>query len=144
MSTAGVRRTLGCHGDASSHAPHARHGQRAGGFSIKSQPLRACGVGGRGGGRAYNPCMFNALNLLLGSAAIERATLLANHVLASESVATQRLRAHAGRCMQLQFDGWPAMLPPLPTTAFRVTPAGLVEWCGADALPSPPWTMKHF
>jgi ubiquinone biosynthesis protein UbiJ len=28
-------------------------------------------------------------------------------------------------------------LPPLPATAFRVTPAGLLEWCGADA-PSEP------
>ena len=79
--------------------------------------------------------MFHGLNLLLGNAAIERATLLANHVLASEPIATQRLRAHAGRCIQLHFDGWPALLPPLPTTAFCVTPAGLVEWCGAETLP---------
>jgi len=79
--------------------------------------------------------MFHSLNLLLGSAVIERATLLANHVLGSEAIAMQRLRAHAGRCIQLHFNGWPAVLPPLPTTAFRVTPAGLVEWCGADVLP---------
>ena len=79
--------------------------------------------------------MFHSLNALLGEAAIERATLLANHVLGSEAVATQRLRAHAGRCIQLHFDGWPSLLPPLPATAFRVTPAGLVEWCGAELLP---------
>jgi ubiquinone biosynthesis protein UbiJ len=79
--------------------------------------------------------MFHSLNLLLGNAAVERATLLVNHVLGSEAVATQRLRAHAGRCIQLQFEGWPGLLPPLPATAFRVTPAGLVEWCGADAPP---------
>ena len=84
------------------------------------------------GRRAYNPCMFNGLNILLGNAAIERVTLLVNHVLASEPIAMQRLRAHAGRCMQLHFDGWPAMLPPLPAAAFRVTPAGLLEWCGAE------------
>jgi ubiquinone biosynthesis protein UbiJ len=82
--------------------------------------------------------MFNGLsglNLLLGGAVIERATLLANHVLGAEPVATDRLRAHAGRCIRLHFDGWPMRLPPLPATAFRITPAGLVEWCGADALP---------
>lgn len=81
--------------------------------------------------------MFHSLNSLLGSAAIERATLLVNHVLAAEPLAAERLRAHAGRCMQLQFDGWPGLLPPLPPTAFRVTPAGLVEWCG-DAPPPDP------
>ena len=77
--------------------------------------------------------MFNGLNLMLGTAVVERATLLVNHVLGSEAVATDRLRGHAGRCIQLQFDGWPPLLPPLPSTAFRVTPAGLVEWCGAEA-----------
>jgi ubiquinone biosynthesis protein UbiJ len=81
--------------------------------------------------------MFHSLNSLLGSAALERLTLLVNHVLASEPVATQRLRAHAGRCIRLQFDGWPALLPTLPPTAFRVTPAGLIEWCG-DAVPAAP------
>ena len=79
--------------------------------------------------------MFNGLNVVLGGAVMERATLLANHVLTSEPVATERLRAHAGRCIQLHFDGWPRLLPPLPATAFRITPAGLVEWCGADVPP---------
>ena len=87
--------------------------------------------------RAYNPCMFHSLNSLLGHAAIERLTLLANHVLASESVATQRLGAHAGRSILVQFDSWPSLLPPLPPTAFRVTPAGLVEWCGDDVPAEP-------
>jgi len=49
----------------------------------------------------------------------------------------QRLRGHAGRCLQLQFDGWPSLLPPLPATAFRVTPAGLIEWCGPEGTPDP-------
>ena len=74
--------------------------------------------------------MLHSLNTLIGSAAIERLALVANHVLESEPVATQRLQAHAGRSIQLQFDGWPSLLPPLPATAFRVTPAGLIEWCG--------------
>jgi len=29
------------------------------------------------------------------------------------------------------------LLPPLPATAFRVTPAGLIEWCGTE-LPNEP------
>lgn len=61
-------------------------------------------------------------------------TLLVNHVLASEPVATERLRAHAGRSVQLQLDGWPALLPPLSELCFRVTPAGLIEWA-AGGLP---------
>ncbi len=64
---------------------------------------------------------------------MERATLLLNHVLGSEPAATLRLRAHAGRCIRLQFDEWPRLLPGLPATTFRVTPAGLVECCGDDA-----------
>ena len=75
--------------------------------------------------------------MLFGTAAIERLTLLVNHVLGSEPVAMERLRPHAGHCIQLHFEGWPGLLPPLPVTAFRVTPAGLVEWCGAD-LPVEP------
>jgi len=77
--------------------------------------------------------MFNALAASLGNSVAERLTLLVNHVLAAEPVATRRLRAHSGRRLRLQLEGWPALLPPLPDLAFRVTPAGLLEWCGADA-----------
>ena len=83
--------------------------------------------------RAYNPCMFHSLNSLLGQAAVERTTLLANHVLGIEPIAMQRLKQHAGRSIQLHFQGWPPLLPPLPTTTFRVTNAGLLEWCDAEA-----------
>ncbi len=76
--------------------------------------------------------MFHALQNLTNSAVMERATLLLNHVLASETVATERLRRHAGSCIRLHFDGWPALLPALPATAFRLTPAGLLEWCGVE------------
>ena len=78
--------------------------------------------------------MFHALQTLAGSAVMERVTLLLNHVLASEPVATERLVGHVGRCIRLQFDGWPAVLPRLPVAAFRVTPAGLLEWCGDAPL----------
>lgn len=80
--------------------------------------------------------MFHRLNAHLARAAIERATLLANHVIGAEPAATERLRAHAGRSVRLQLDGWPGLLPALPPMTFRVTPAGLVEWC-SDALPEP-------
>ena len=86
---------------------------------------------------AYNPCMFHSLNAMLGATAIERTTLLVNHVLAAEPVATERLRAHSGRCIGLHFEGWPALLPALPSTAFRVTPAGLIEWCGDEGPADP-------
>jgi ubiquinone biosynthesis accessory factor UbiJ len=79
--------------------------------------------------------MFDALNSLAQPALMQRATLLVNHVLASEPVAAQRLRAHTGRCILLQFDGWPSLLPPLPVMAFRITPAALVEWCGTELPP---------
>jgi len=63
--------------------------------------------------------MLHSLNDILGQAAIERVTLLVNHVLTSEPVATQRLRPHAGRRIRLHFDGWPGLLPPLPATRRR-------------------------
>ena len=81
--------------------------------------------------------MLHALNALVGNAAFERITLLVNRVLGAEPAATQRLRSHAGRCVQLHFEGWPGPLPPLPPVAFRVTPAGLLEWCG-DPPPADP------
>ena len=81
--------------------------------------------------------MFNNLDSLLGKAVIDRLTLLANHVIAAEPAAVERLLPHAGRCMRLQFDGWPTVLPPLPATAFRITPAGLVEACDEAAADVP-------
>jgi ubiquinone biosynthesis accessory factor UbiJ len=79
--------------------------------------------------------MFDALYSLAQPAVMQRATLLLNHVLASEPVAAQHLRAHSGRSILLQFEGWPSLLPPLPVMAFRITPAALLEWCGPDAPP---------
>jgi ubiquinone biosynthesis protein UbiJ len=110
-------------------------------FSIKPMPDGAPTVGVDTGStrlRAYNPGMLHTLNSLVGTAAMENLTLLINHVLASEPVATKRLAAHTGRCIQLQFSGWPSLLPPLPATSFRVSPAGLIEWCGSDAVVSDP------
>ena len=86
----------------------------------------------RAAGRAaYNRAMLHTLHQLLAPAVMERVTLLINHVLGGESVATQRLLPHAGKTVQLDVTGWPALLPPLPALAWRVTPAGLLEWCGS-------------
>lgn len=74
--------------------------------------------------------MRHALHDMLAPAAIERLTLLMNHVLGREPVAVARLRPHAGRVLRLHAQGWPALLPTWPALAFRVTPAGLLEWCG--------------
>jgi ubiquinone biosynthesis protein UbiJ len=81
--------------------------------------------------------MLNAITSSLGSAAMERVTLLLNHVLAAETVATDRLKPHAGRSIQLVWSGWPSLLPAPPVVAFTVTPAGLLEWCGGTAPVAP-------
>jgi ubiquinone biosynthesis accessory factor UbiJ len=76
--------------------------------------------------------MRHVLQQLLAPAAAQRATLLMNHVLASEDVAMARLKPHAGCCIRLHFEGWPALLPALPVLVFVITPAGLLEWCGDE------------
>lgn len=78
--------------------------------------------------------MIQTLNALLAPALMERLTLVVNHVLSSEPQAMARLLPHRGRLLRLELQGWPALLPPPPMLAFRVTPAGLVEWCPGDDL----------
>lgn len=82
--------------------------------------------------RAYNPGMLDALHALVAPAAMERFTLVLNHVLSGEPAATARLKRHAGRCIGLHLSQWPALLPVPPAMVFRVTPAGLLEWAGAE------------
>ncbi len=72
----------------------------------------------------------------MGSAAMERTTLLLNHVIAAEPAATARLRPHFGRSVEVLWTGWPSLLPAPPRMAWRITPAGLLEWC-VDALAEP-------
>jgi ubiquinone biosynthesis protein UbiJ len=81
--------------------------------------------------------MLHSLQALASTAAIERAILLANHVIAGEPVAAQRLREHAGRTLLLRLDGWPALLPAVPPLGIRITPAGLLEFCGDQTPDSP-------
>lgn len=77
--------------------------------------------------------MVHAIQQLLVPAAARRVTLLINHILGSEAVATARLKPHAGRSIRLRFEGWPALLPALPEWVFAVTPAGLLDWREGDA-----------
>lgn len=86
--------------------------------------------------------MLNTLKALAAPAVMQRITLLLNHVLASELAATHRLKSHAGRRIALRLDGWPALLPALPPLAFLVTPAGLLEWEGAEADAAPPADLQ--
>lgn len=84
---------------------------------------------------AYNRVMLHTLQQMFAPAALERLTLLINHVLGGEPVATQRLLPHAGKVLQLEVTAWPSLLPPPPSLTWRITPAGLLEWCGLDPQP---------
>jgi ubiquinone biosynthesis accessory factor UbiJ len=79
--------------------------------------------------------MLQNLQALLVPAVVERLVLAVNHVLAAEPVAMRRLAPHAQRVIALDLQQWPALLPAPPTIALRVTPPGLLEWCGVDAMP---------
>ena len=86
--------------------------------------------------------MLQSLSALLAPAISERLTLVINHVLSAESVATERLKPHAGRSLALVVTGWPALLPPPPVLAWRVTPAGMLEWCGPEPLAAPDLALR--
>ncbi|MBU6256877.1 MAG: hypothetical protein KGL18_01050 [Burkholderiales bacterium] len=81
--------------------------------------------------------MLQDLQALVAPALAERLTLVINHVLAAEPAATARLRPHAGRELALQIERWPALLPAPPRLAWRVTPAGMLEWSGVDGGAAP-------
>lgn len=80
---------------------------------------------------------MNAATLWIRPFLEERITLIANHLLASEPVATDRMRRHVGRSVALQikarlpFQGQGANTPAL---RWQVTAAGLLELQPADAL----------
>ncbi|HTH92112.1 hypothetical protein, partial [Mycobacterium sp.] len=76
--------------------------------------------------------MLQNLQGLLVPAVVERLVLVANHVLASEPSAMQRLAAHQDRVIALALLHWPSWLPAAPVLKFRVTPPGLLEWHGLD------------
>jgi ubiquinone biosynthesis protein UbiJ len=78
--------------------------------------------------------MLHTLQQMAAPAVMERLTLLLNHVLGSEAVAAQRLRPQAGKVVQIDLQGWPGLLPPPPTLAWCITPAGLLEWRGGTVV----------
>jgi ubiquinone biosynthesis protein UbiJ len=80
---------------------------------------------------------LQAVQAFVAPALAEKLTLVLNHVLGSEAVATEKLRAHAGRTLHLQPQGWPALLPAPPLLTWRITPAGLLEWCGQPSHEPP-------
>ncbi len=86
----------------------------------------------------YNARMLQSVMALLAPAALERLTLALNHVLGSEPAAQSRLRPHSGRVIALQLTQWPAWLPTPPRLVWRITPAGLLEWCGDAAVGAAP------
>ena len=81
--------------------------------------------------------MLQSVRSLVVPAALQRLALLINHVLAAEPAATERLRSHVGRSLQIELTDWPAPLPALPGLVFQVTPAGLLEWRGDPGEPAP-------
>ena len=78
--------------------------------------------------------MLHKLNALLAPALMDRLTLVANHVVAAEPAAMARLRPHQGRQIEVALANWPSLLPAPLALAFRITPAGLLEWCGPEPL----------
>lgn len=78
--------------------------------------------------------MLQNLQGLLVPAVVERLVLVINHVLAGEPVAMRRLVPHNGSVVALELMHWPALLPSPPVLRFRVTPPGLLEWCGLEDM----------
>jgi ubiquinone biosynthesis protein UbiJ len=85
--------------------------------------------------------MIDALKELVGPAAMERLTLVVNHVLRADQEAGARLAAHAGRSIAVALEGWPSWMPTPPAMAFRITPAGLLEWAGLAGVDQPDLQM---
>jgi len=86
--------------------------------------------------------MLQSLQALFVPAVVERLVLVVNHVLAAEPVAMVRLVPHQGRLVALELQQWPALLPAPPLLKFRITPAGLLEWCGLDDVAPPDLSVQ--
>ncbi|SEK51893.1 ubiquinone biosynthesis protein UbiJ [Roseateles sp. YR242] len=71
--------------------------------------------------------MLQEWSKLLAPAVQDRITLLLNHVMSREPIATTRLAPHTGRTVRLHLAGWPRLLPAAPDLRLRITPAGLLE-----------------
>lgn len=71
--------------------------------------------------------MLTSLSSLLLPAVRARLLLLLNHVVSAEPAALERLRRHAGRCVEVDLRAEPGPWPAPPRLRLRVTPAGLFE-----------------
>lgn len=71
--------------------------------------------------------MFDAALVAARQAALDRLTLLLNHVLADEPQALQRLAQHAGRTFDVEAADWPSLLPAPRPVRWAITRAGLLE-----------------
>ena len=81
--------------------------------------------------------MLEAVKALAERSVMERLVLLVNHVISAEPAALDRLRPHASRTVRFELSDWPKLLPAIGPFAFRVTPAGLLEWLPeAGTLPA--------
>lgn len=79
------------------------------------------------GGAAYNFRVLESLLPLWKPAVTARLLLLANHVLLAEPAAVERLRAHRGRSLRLEWGVEAGPWPSPPPLHLRVSPAGLLE-----------------
>jgi ubiquinone biosynthesis protein UbiJ len=89
--------------------------------------------------------MLQSIRSLVVPAVLQRLTLLVNHLLMAEPAAMQRLLPHGAKRLRVEITDWPALLPPPPVATFRVTPAGLLEWCADDdgsAEPAPELQLR--
>lgn len=109
---------------------------------MRAPVARSALPGKRRAGAAYNRAMVQTLQQMFAPAVMERLTLLANHVIGAEQAATQRLAPHAGKVLQFEALNWPPLLPSLPPLAWRITPAGLLEWCGLERTATPQLTVR--
>ncbi|HXS30701.1 MAG TPA: hypothetical protein VN755_07695 [Steroidobacteraceae bacterium] len=86
--------------------------------------------------------MLQSLRALVVPAAMQRLTLLVNHLLTAEPAAMQHLLPHVGKRLRVEWIDWPSFLPVPPIAEFEVTPAGLLESCAEGAPAGPPAMLK--
>lgn len=71
--------------------------------------------------------MLKEILASMGPSAVQRLTLLVNHVIAGEPAAVARLLVHRGKRLKADVSDWPQFLPTPPAALLRVSPAGLFE-----------------
>ena len=77
------------------------------------------------------------IQALIEPAALQRLTLLINHIIGREPAAQARLMPHAGRRLRVSVLDLPSLLPGLPSLSLLITPAGLLEWEPPNDMAAP-------